>query len=177
MNCIYHPQMPAAAYCGQCSRGLCPNCIYDPETDDRSVLCFDHVKASVDHDYSVAMNENTVAMAFRSVIAALAGLGFLSNAVSQGYSGQGFGIGILLAILVFIGTWGLYWGFKKWRAAGRPFFFFFFFWTCGGPIESAVRLAISLLFIELVLIIMILIGLFTGIQNYVWNRRIIKLYR
>ena len=37
----------------------------------------------------------------------------------------------------------------------------------GGPIESAVRLAISLLFIELVLIIMILIGLFTGIQNYV----------
>jgi hypothetical protein len=103
-------------------------------------------------------------MAFPSVIAALAGLGFFSNAVSQGYSGQGFGIGILLAILVFIGTWGLYWGFKKWRAAGRPFFFF---WTWGGgPIESAVRLAISLLFIELVLIIMILIGLFTGIQNY-----------
>ena len=48
-------------------------------------------------------------MAFPSVIAALAGLGFFSNAVSQGYSGQGFGIGILLAILVFIGTWGLYW--------------------------------------------------------------------
>jgi PASTA domain-containing protein len=166
MNCFYHPQVAAVRQCQSeagCAKGMCNDCDYGG-------LCYGHADHAVEVDTATAKSENTTALVF-SIGATVIGAGFvIDSAFSYGTENL---IDLLIIPVIFIVAWGLYWGWKNWRANGHRIFFF---WTWGGgPIESAVRLAISLLFIEIVLAIMMLIGLFTGLPRFLQNRKIIAM--
>jgi hypothetical protein len=165
MNCFYHPQVSAARQCERCRKPICRECDYDD-------MCYDCAKTLLGEEAARAKSENT-----RVKGLCLGVGGFLAFVlfVTALNSGNYWWVPIVVAIFGFLGgalaMWSLYWGAKKWHEAGRPFFFF---WTSGGgPIESAIRLMISLLVIEIVIIIIAIWGLFAGIPRFLVNRKMI----
>jgi tetratricopeptide (TPR) repeat protein len=168
MNCFYHPQVYATAQCKYCGKGVCPDCTYDAAGD---IYCYDDAKSSAEHDLAIARSENTAALALTVVFTIMAALGVIFQMVND----PALGVFFWTVPLAGIGIWSLYWGWKRWRRSGRGFGGGFILTGGGGPIAAAVRIALVLLFIEIVLAIMMLIGLFTGLPRFLQNRKIIAM--
>ena len=168
MNCFYHPQVYATAQCEYCGKGVCPDCTYDAAGD---IYCYDDAKSSAEHDLAIARSENTTALALTVVFTIMAALGVIFQMVND----PALGVFFWTVPLAGIGIWSLYWGWKRWRRSGRGFVGGSILTGGGGPIAAAVRLALVLLFIEIVLAIMMLIGLFTGLPRFLQNRKIIAM--
>jgi hypothetical protein len=167
MNCYVHEidgaPRSAAKVCDICHRGICTDCDY-------AGMCYIDAEASGRHDYTVAKSRLRIVWIFTGIVTFIGTVAAMSSDIGLGYA-------LLLAPVFFIVAWSFYWGwgtFARWmRGKG---FSFGFIGGDGGPIAAAIRLAIVLLFLELVAIGIGLIGLFTGVQKFLVERRIVQLW-
>jgi hypothetical protein len=169
MNCYQHQQRSAVAQCEVCSKGVCSDCDYEG-------ACYFDAHAGIKAEVDSAKTENTVGLVLPIVAAVIGLLGAISSVSSNTSEAW---VLLVAPVAAFVGTWCLVWGWRPFWGwvRGRGFAVGGFIGGGGGPIASAVRLAIVLLFIELVVIIIMMIGLFTGVQRFVQNKRMIALYK
>ena len=164
MNCYHHPQAGAVAQCAHCGKGLCSDCTF--ESGD--IWCYTCFRDATNVDYLKARHRITGLWIFVALVTAVGTIMVISS------NGAG---GILLAPVIFAGAWCFYWGWGPfWRwIRGQGFSVTYVSSGGGDPIGTIFRLMLLGLFIEVLIFIILGIGLFTGIQKFLRDRRTIAI--
>jgi len=168
MKCFYHAQDDAVAQCAHCQKGLCPDCSFDFGTD--GIYCYRCLRDDTNADYARAQRRIVGLWIFTGVSTVIGAIAAIS---SDG------AVGILLAPVIFAAAWCFYWGWLSvWGwVRGRGFSFVSVSSSDGDPVGTIVRLMVIALLIEVVIFVVMVIGLFTGIQKYRKNKRLIALVK
>lgn len=193
MLCFYHDldgaPRSAVTTCERymCGRGLCADCNYQGR-------CYEHVLASFNADYKIAMGRKIRVWAFTILVTVGLTAALIANLSPQ----EGYGVyqpGASPATLLFIpfiavGAWffymGVSWIYEKMRGTG--------YGVGVGYVSSGLRPAnmqaatssvLSMIFVAFVIVILflivswpiIIIGLVTGITKYKLDNKVIRAYR
>lgn len=159
MICFTHPHAYAVAQCSQCRKGICTACAH---TVVGATFCSSCYEVGLREEIARAKRSTVTVWIFTGVITAL--VAFVAfGSISQG------GGGALLAIpLAFAASWCLYWG---WTPVWNGFRNTFAGWGCFGT--WTFLLIVAAVTAEILIIISMLVGAFTGIQKYNEARRIV----
>ena len=195
MNCFYHPaDRYAVTQCGRCGKGLCADCAYGEGSD---VRCFDDVLAAIQVDYKIAKNR-TIRLWVFTVLASLALIVPLLLTVNEqlSYVSPGASLTlrailepILLCLVIPPSAWffymGMSWIYEKVRGRGSGVGVGVGFVSRGTPanLETATGSLLGMVFVVGIILVLIaflawpviIIGLFTGIQKYRMDRKIVRI--
>jgi len=170
MKCFYHSQDDAVAQCAHCQKGLCPDCSFDFGSD--GIFCYTCLRDDTNADYARAQRRIIGLWIFTGIATVI---GTIAGISSDG------AVGILLAPVIFTAAWCFYWGWLSvwgWiRGRGLGFSFMSVSSSDGDPVGTIMRLFVICLLIEVVIFVVMAIGLFTGIQKYLKNKRLIALVK
>lgn len=168
MKCFYHSQNDAVAQCAHCKKGLCTDCSFDFGSD--GIFCYNCLRDDTNADYARAQRRIVGLWIFTGLATVIGAIAAIS---SDG------AVGILLAPVIFAAAWCFYWGcfpVLGW-IRGRGFSFVSVSSSGGDPAGTIMRLIVIALLIEVVIFVVMAIGLFTGIQKYRKNKRLIALVK
>ncbi len=157
MKCFYHSQDGAVAQCAHCQKGLCTDCSFDFGSD--GIFCYTCLRDDTNADFARAQRRIVGLWVFTGLATVIGAIAAISS------TGP---VGILLAPVIFAAAWCFYWGwFPVWSWFRRQGF-----WIAGSWI--VILIVIGLAF-EVLVFVAVANGLFTGIQKYRKNKRLIAL--
>jgi hypothetical protein len=157
MKCFTHPQADAVAQCSQCHKGICTFCAHDVE---EATLCMSCLQSGLSQEIARSRRSVVGVWVFTGIVTAIAAIAAFG---SIGTAGAGAIFSILLAFAL---SWCLFWGWSPvWNWFRRQGF-----WIAGS--WFVVLIVICLTF-EILIMVAIGIGAFTGIKKYNEARRIV----
>jgi hypothetical protein len=145
MKCFTHTQADAVGQCPQCQKGICAQC-----AQDVGGLCPSCFRAGLGEELSHARHSIVGVWIFTGIATVIATCAAISS----------YGVGgIVYAPLAFAASWCFFWGWSTvWNWFRRQGF-----WVAGS--WFVVLIVIGLAF-ELLILVAIAIGAFTGIKKY-----------
>ena len=157
MKCFTHPQADAVAQCSQCHKGTCTDCAHDI---GGATLCPSCVQIGLREEIAHAKRSIVGAWVFTGAITAVAAIPVFAL-LSSGSSAA-----ILFLPFFFAASWCLFWG---WTPVWNGFRNTFAGWGCFGSWTFV--LLITAIVSEILILIAMVVGAFTGIQKYNEARR------
>lgn len=159
MLCFAHPQTYAVAQCSQCHKGICTACAHGLGT---ATICSSCYAIGLREEIGYAQRSLVAVWVFTGIITTIAAFAALSAIVDSR------GASILIIPLVFAGSWCLFWG---WSPVWNGFRRIFAGWRYSGG--WLFMLIVTCLIAEILIIIALFVGAFTGIQKYNEAKRIV----
>ena len=158
MKCYYHPQTDAVAQCTHCQKGVCHDCTFE-DVGGYGILCYACFKDGANVDFTKARRRITGLWIFTGAVTIIGGIAAISS---------GGAVGILLAPVVFAAAWCFYWGWPPvWGWFRSHWFAVWGSWLF--------IVIVVTLFFEVLVFVALGIGLFTGIQKFLRDRRTIAI--
>jgi hypothetical protein len=150
MKCFTHPQTDAVAQCSQCQKGTCTDCAHHI---DGGTLCSSCYETGLRGEIVRAQRSIVAVWVFTGIVTAISVIAAFGS-ISQ------VGIGAILYIpLAFAASWCLFWGWPSvWNWFRRQGF-----WVAGS--WFVLLIVIGLAF-EVLIMVAVVIGAFTGIKKY-----------
>lgn len=156
MKCFTHTQADAVGLCPQCQRGICSVCAHDV-----GGFCPSCFRAGLSEELAHARRRTVGVWIFTGLVTAIATIAAFSSMSQNGVAA------ILYIPLAFAASWCFFWGWASvWNWFRRQGF-----WVAGS--WFVVLIIIGLAF-EVLIMIAIAIGAFTGIKKYREARWVIE---